>query len=262
MVISTRWSAPESRASQVRYLGLWFGGGVLLAYGGYRWWEAQLPETVQALFLGASPALAALADTRHLVLYAMLASLVLGVILLFVFARRAGLVAAGVLMVASFTFFGAYERLREGVRKPFLIHSHMFSNGLLIDEIAEINERGFLAVSGWSAHGAASGDPVDVGEVVFKAQCGSCHTIDGYQGIRPLLPDDPDMIFGVLAVMWEMGEAYADADTSQMIDTAEFDYAYMPPFVGNDEELEALALYLGSLAEGPGQSAAILGGGQ
>jgi len=261
MVISTHWSAPERRAQIVRYLGLWFTGGVLLSYVGYRWWEARLPDSIRGLFLGASPALASLADTRHLVLWAMLASLILAVILLFVFARRAVIVAAAVLMLTSFTFFAAYERLREGVRKPFLIHSHMFSNGLLIDDVSRINDSGFLAVSGWSAH-VASEDPVSVGRAIFKAQCASCHTIDGYQAIRPLLPDDPDMIFGVLAAMWEMGEGYAEANPTEMINTAEFDYAFMPPFVGNDEELEALALYLTSLTSSPDQSTTVMGGGQ
>ena len=54
-----------------------------------------------------------------------------------------------VVAVAAFTFFGGYERLREGVRKPFLIHSHLFSNGLRVDAIETVNAQGMAATSGW-----------------------------------------------------------------------------------------------------------------
>ena len=53
------WSAyranPDRRPELVRYLGWWFFGGTLLSYAGYRWWEAVLPDTVKALFLGETP---------------------------------------------------------------------------------------------------------------------------------------------------------------------------------------------------------------
>ena len=64
----------------------------------------------------------------------------------------------GLLMdLAAFTFFGSYERLREGVRKPFLIHSHLFSNGLLVRDVPRLNESGIVAHSGWAATASAAG---------------------------------------------------------------------------------------------------------
>jgi hypothetical protein len=47
-----------------------------------------------------------------------------------------------------------------------------------------------------------------------------------------------------------------------MIDTAELHSSYMPPFVGTDEELEALVEYLAVLARGDDVEQASIGGGR
>jgi cytochrome c1 len=44
-----------------------------------------------------------------------------------------------------------------------------------------------------------------------------------------------------------MGEAFVEAPAGKMIQTTDLRYPFMPPFVGTDEELEALAAYLASL---------------
>jgi mono/diheme cytochrome c family protein len=247
MVFPALKATPERRPQIMRYLGLWLVVGTLISYASYRWWEAALPDTVRHLFAGSSPALATLASTRHLTLWALAAVLALALLLLVLVPKLARTVPALVLMLAAFLFFGSYERLREGVRKPFLIHSHMFSNGLLVSDIESINEGGLAAHSGWVA--AAMGeDRLAAGRQIFRTQCSSCHTMNGYQAITPVLPDDPDMTFGVLYALYEMGEAFIDHERGSMIDTSELDYPYMPPFVGSEEELELLAEYLNQQA--------------
>ncbi len=42
---------------------------------------------------------------------------------------------------------------------------------------------------------------------------------------------------------------YVNAPEGVMIDTAAFYAPYMPPFVGTDAELEALAVYLSALSQ-------------
>jgi len=310
------WSAykasPDRRPELVRYLGWWFVGGGIMSYVGYRWWEAMLPDTVTALFLGDAPTLATLADTRSFTLWSLTIGLVVAIVALLAVPRFARSVTALVLMAGAFGFFGGYERLREGVRKPFLIHSHMFSNGLLVSQIDEINTKGIAAHSGWVAAGDPS--PEALGERIFRAECSSCHTLDGYQAIRPLLPtvadmemvvaddatvgaaayaaqcsachgdveyadmvemlptvdeirEDPDfirelnlgMITMTMAQLKEMGSAVAAFDTTTMFDMRQLDRPTMPPFVGTDEEAEALATYLASLDDGGAASGA--GGG-
>jgi mono/diheme cytochrome c family protein len=176
----------DRRVDILRYLGWWLVGGALISYAGYRWWEASLPGSARALFLGPTPTLTGLADTRHLLIWALAAVLILGVLILLLAPKLARGLTAVFLALTAFTFFGSYERLREGCRKPFLIHSHLFSNGLLVSDIETINEEGIAARSGWVARGYE--DTVAAGRRIFLGECSSCHTIDGYQGIRRVLP--------------------------------------------------------------------------
>jgi len=299
------WSAykasPDRRPDLVRYLGWWFFGGALLSYAGYRWWETVLPDTVTALFLGEAPTLAGLAATRSFTLWSLAIALAVCVLALLLAPRFARGVTAIVLMATAFGFFGGYERLREGTRKPFLIHSHLFSNGLLVSQIDEINKVGISAHSGWVALGDPS--PEALGARIFAAECSSCHTLDGYQSIREVLPtvadmelvvtpstmgadvlayetecsrchaeiehaemvemlptleeirEDPDfvrelnlgMITMSIAGLKGMGSEIVGFDRTTPFDMRTLDRSYMPPFVGTDEEAEALAIYLASL---------------
>jgi mono/diheme cytochrome c family protein len=304
MVFPALEGSETRRAGLLRYLGWWFVAGALVSYAGYRWWEAALPETVRNLFAGGTPVLATLAATRSFALWALTAALVVGLVILIAAPKLARGATTVVLALLAFAFFGGYERLREGTRKPFLIHSHMFSNGLLVSDIAAVNAAGVLARSGWAARG--SDDQVAVGRRVFRAQCASCHTLDGYQGIRRALPTDDDlialaaapgagaaeavfaaecarchtdvsaaemqemlpsaaeiaadpemihelnagMITGAVGQLKAMGDGYLNAPAGRIIDTAELHAPYMPPAVGTDAEIEALAAYLSSLERG------------
>jgi mono/diheme cytochrome c family protein len=246
MVWPAMRASAEARPRLARYLGWWIVAGSLVAYLGYRYWEWALPDTVRALFLGDSPALTALADTRHFLMWSLLVALVVAVIFLLALPRAAKALPALVLMLAAFGFFGGYERLREGVRKPFLIHDYMFSNGVMVAEIPSLNENGILSKAGWAARSPAQG-AVGHGRQVFRAQCASCHSLDGYQAIRPLLPEDPDMIYSVVFALYDQGEAFTSLGPGQSIDKAALDYPYMPPFVGTEEEMESLVEYLATL---------------
>jgi cytochrome d ubiquinol oxidase subunit I len=306
LLIAAQKADSTARPRLIRYLGWWLVGGALVSYIGYRWWEASLPDMVLNLFRGTEPVMATLATTRSLTLWALTAALLLGAVLLVALPRYTRTPVAVAVMVAAFLFFGSYERLREGTRKPFLIHSHLFSNGLLVADIEDINQKGVAHTSGWVAAAAGEG-PEAVGRQIFKTQCSSCHTLDGYQAIRPLLPtvadmlavagdspagsgemafrvqcaschtdleygemkemlpstdeilEDPDfirelnggMVYGTLAKLQEMGEFYTSADRTEMVDTHQTSYPQMPPLVGTDEDLEALAAYLVSL-DAPG----------
>lgn len=187
MVFPAMRAAAEARPRLVRFLGWWMAAGVLIAYGGYRWWEAALPAEVRGLFLGSSASLHMLAVTRHVVLWALAVTLLMAVVLLLALPRATRVVPAVVLMLAAFTAFAGYERLREGCRKPFLIHDYMFSNGLLVDRIANVNRKGVLATARFAAR-VPTTDPVARGSQVFRAECASCHTLNGYLSIRGKLP--------------------------------------------------------------------------
>jgi mono/diheme cytochrome c family protein len=236
-----------ARAGMVRLLAIFQVVGVLFAYGGYRWWEHALPESVKAIFLGSKALLPALASTRHLVLWTLTIYLLL---VLFALAapRFHRWPSAVVALLAAFAFFGGYERLREGSRKPFVIRDFMFSNGVLVSEIPDLDQRGILSKAVWAAR--ESEEPEAKGRAVFRAECASCHTLDGYLSIRKLVaPVDPDMLRGILTTMREEGKEYSSEGYvhQRHVATEKFDYPLMPPLVGTEAEVDALASYLLSL---------------
>jgi cytochrome d ubiquinol oxidase subunit I len=237
-----------ARAREVRLLAVFQVAGILVAYGGYRWWEAALPGTVRSLFLGAGAALPALAATRHFLLWALTAYLAFAVFALLL-PRAHRWPVAVVALLAAFAFFGGYERLREGSRKPFVIRDHMLSNGILVSEIAGLDERGVLSKAGWAAR-TAGDDAVGRGRAVFRAECRSCHTLGGYLSMRTIMKRvDPDIVPGILEAMREDGSIFSDASAaSAPVPTEKLNYPYMPPFVGTEAEMNGLAQYLARLA--------------
>ena len=68
------------------------------------------------------------------------------------------------------------------------------------------------------------------------------------------------MIYMAVSQLHEMGEAYSAVPRGEMINTAELHSPYMPPFVGTDEELEALVEYLAVVARGEDVELASIGG--
>lgn len=237
-----------ARARLVRFLAGIQVVGILIAYGGYRWWEAALPESIRALFLGASPKLPALASTRHFLLWMLLAYLVFVLFALLAPKAQRWPITA-VALVLAFAFFGGYERLREGARKPFIIRDYMFSNGVLISEIGKLNQEGILSKAKWLMVGQPD-EPVAKGRAVFRAQCAMCHTENGYLGIRKLIAGaDAETLDMILTTMREEGDEYASGQYTHKghVATEKLDYPFMPPFVGTEEEREALKAYLVTL---------------
>jgi len=203
--------------------------------------------TVPMVLKGSDYVWADLRQKPHLVLWALTVYLLLALFALAAprFHRWPTAVAA---LLAAFAFFGGYERLREGARKPFVIRDFMFSNGVLVSEIPDLNQRGILSKAVWAAR--ENPGPEGQGVAVFRAQCASCHTLNGYLSIRKLVaPVDPDMLQGILATMREEGNEYTSGQYTHEghVATDKLDYPLMPPLVGTDEEVEALASYLLSL---------------
>jgi cytochrome c553 len=225
-LVATRLPGNGERAALVRYLAAWGIAGVAVAGGGVAWWGANIPADARALIF---PADGLLRTTHLLGLIALGLLAVLLVVVGFLAPRTFG-VAAGILaIVLTGTYFGAYERVREGSRKPFIIHGYMYSNGVRVDEVDRLNREGILTKTRWAGAGLPAGPNVK-GQQVFRAQCQMCHSLDGYLAIRPLV-------------------AGQDAEgLSAFLEALRAGRPGMPPIVGTDEEIESLAEYLVSLA--------------
>jgi mono/diheme cytochrome c family protein len=233
-----------ARARGVRILAVLVVAGAAIAFAGYRWWEGSLPAEVTSLFLGAKALLPALAATRTYLLQSLALFGVLALLALVVpRALRLPLAVAALLLGAA--HLGTYERLREGARKPFIVRGHMFSNGVLVSEIASLNDKGILSKAAWAAYGG-DGTEVAKGRAVFRAECASCHTLDRYLAIRAKTEAlDLDTLLLTLTAFRDDGPKYAAAPPGT---SPKLDYPFMPPFVGTEAEMSALAAYLKSLA--------------
>jgi len=103
----------------------------------------------------------------------------------------------------------------------------MYSNGVRVDEVDRLNREGILTRP---AGGRGPCRQTDVpGQQVFRAQCQMCHSLDGYLAIRPLV-------------------AGQDAEgLTAFLEALRAGRPGMPPVVGTEEEIKALAEYLVSL---------------
>lgn len=131
---------------------------------------------------------------------------------------------------AAVGFIGEFEVVRESIRKPFVIYDYMYANGLLEQDREKYNEEGFLTHATWANESEVTpANLLDAGRDVYVGQCITCHTVDGWRDKRAL---------GNRLEGWDAEAIKTFIPTMHNVHVA------MPPFMGTDEELEALANYL------------------
>ena len=134
-----------------------------------------------------------------------------------------GLVA--LLLVVALGTMGAGEWLREAGRKPFTIHGYMYSTGMLAADEDAVAAVGMAGAARWISPAAAA-DEVALGRDLYLAYCQVCHTMDGYNGLRPYLAH------------WN------EETVASLVPRTQYLRALMPPWYGTDEENAALTAYL------------------
>jgi mono/diheme cytochrome c family protein len=130
---------------------------------------------------------------------------------------------------------GTTEWMRELLRKPYVIYNYMYSNGLTKEMAPKIANDSFIASRPWISS-CKDNDNKANGALIFRYQCMSCHTETGYRGIKKLIGErDKDAIVGFVKTLKEQ-----DKDKNPYL-------GIMPPFVGDDHDIEALSEYLAGL---------------
>lgn len=215
------------REKAIRYNARWLVPAFAAMPVGLIGYIAVLPERARFIALGGAPVVALFTA----------ASLGLSVLIV-VFAwlgayanpKRFGAAFAGLLLVMGFVATGTTEWVREAARKPFIIHGYMYSNSIRVADAGSVAEAGVLRSAKWSGlHEITPANQLVAGRAVYTLLCLSCHEVDGYNPIRPLVRG------------WD--EAYLDRQLTQL-DTLK---GFMPPFTGTAAERRALAHYLASL---------------
>jgi cytochrome bd-type quinol oxidase subunit 1 len=151
----------------------------------------------------------------------------LGLLTLVRMRRSGGKLLSLVLVAILAGWMGGFEYLREIARKPYVLYGHMYSNSILPSQKVEIQEAGILATARWTPiRKIDSSNLLQAGGEIFRLECASCHTLDGYNGIRGKIGDMTER--GIEALITGLGSVRT----------------YMPPFMGTGEEKKALAAYL------------------
>jgi hypothetical protein len=226
---------PALRLKAIRFFGrmLLICVPIFLLFGA--WYYAQFPQQAKDLFtIGAV--------TRQFATQPVLAiSMTVG---LFIMAVGAGvyfylnplkspLIVASVMLVGCMGLIAEFERVREFVRKPYIIYGYMYANGVRVIDVPLLNEEGFLKHAAFVPEEYRKVTPenkVKTGEYLYQMQCRYCHTVNGVNAISARVKG------------WDEKAIYARIGSLNSPATP-----FMPPFTGTDDERQALAAYLATL---------------
>jgi cytochrome d ubiquinol oxidase subunit I len=186
------------------------------------WYLATIPADSRSWLLGGS-----IAMTLFLGLAAG-ASLLIGVYAVLGLLRSKlyiNAATASLLVALALAATAGGEFVREGARKPYTVRSVLYSNAIAPDEIAALRQTGSVTADPYPLRdpGRYPDDALRLGARVYRRQCSVCHTLSGANGLVHLAGSwTPDQIRLNIAKL-------------------QHTKAFMPPFAGSAEEVEALA---------------------
>ncbi len=221
---------PQLRDRLVRHAAQWLIAGVAILPFAGAWYVSRMPDAARLLTVGGSPAV-----TIFAALSVALSLLIVGIAYFGAYRqpRLANPLVALILVFLGLGATGVTEWVREAVRKPYVIYSYMYSNGIRQAERAIVGDRGILQTAKWLDAQAAARGHFDAAREIFRVECRSCHTIDGYNAVRPLLHG------------WS--EPFIEYQLQRLNELK----GYMPPFVGTEAERRALASWLADIGRRP-----------
>jgi len=245
---------PQVKAAMGRWSARWLLPAFVLTPLAFLWYVSALPESVRELAArGISTAgVGQFTQITRAALLSILTSGIIYVVASLILWKDPSDLKLGQALAITFLALvatGSTEWAREMLRKPYVVHDYLYSNGVRTSEIgpgARFSKEGYLDRSPWARQSeraswaaadarGASGGPVR-GELVFRGECMSCHTLDGYRSMRKLLAGrDRAGIDSILRLLREVPE-----DSPYK--------AFMPPLVGTDSEVRALGDYLEALS--------------
>jgi mono/diheme cytochrome c family protein len=216
----------QIRHKMIRYSGIWALISLALSVPVGWWYISVLPEKARGLVAGASPTISRAATVAAFSL-AVLAAVVIIMILLDPKKTRTRMLTV-IVMIAAMGYMGAFEWTREAARRPYVINEVMYSNGVLRKDIERINQEGFLKNAKWVQNKEVTqANQLEAGRELFLHQCFACHTVGGFN--NDIIGRTKNMSYGAM---------------QKYLATIHEKRYFMPPFVGNKNELKALAAYL------------------
>jgi len=226
----------EFRAKMLRYASKWFIPVFILGpIIGY-WYFLNLPhDAVHNMMTGIQAS--GIGNFSILARAIYMCLILSGTIIVYTFvgpylnAKGFSFHASLMFLVCGLLVTGMTEWSREMLRKPYVVYDYMYSNGILKSEVTQLNKTGFVANAKWLPQ--QNMGSLQLGKTMFRYQCASCHTTEGYRSLHRLLGErDQDAILSFLQILHKTN-------------VKENPYVgIMPPVIGNEEELKALSSYL------------------
>jgi len=223
------------RVAAIRLVSLWTLAWMPLCLLGGWWYWGAIPDWMQQLHPVALTTMGFGDWYRQAVFFLGFSGAVILAVALWgvCFPRRLprwSLVAPFVLLVG---LLGYYERVREFIRKPYVIHEYMYANGIRVADYPLLQEQGILRHATYVAHREITEENrFACGADVFRLSCTRCHTTRGINGVVQKFAK----LYG--------GEPWDPDDVKLTLRTMHVSRPYMPPFPGNEAELDALSHYL------------------
>lgn len=216
----------ELRSNLMQTCAKWVAVPFVLMLAGGWWYIEALPGSVSHLIFEHSPEM-----TTYLSTLAWATPLFFAISIFMAMKLPSGLqktlcfVVVGIALI----YFGAFEFVREGGRRPYIIYEYMYSNQVYADDLPDIQQAGFLPTAKWTEHDEITQDNLyAAGKDLFKFQCSACHSVGGpLNNILPLVKKYSN-VFGMDSKLNGLGKLNT----------------YMPPFMGTREERWALASYI------------------
>ena len=216
------------RTTMLRYSAKWLLVPFALFLASSWWYRAALPPHIEEIIFQKMPQL----QNAITIFMACSPLLILGGLIMAI-KMPSGLSRsmAAVMLVIGLMYFGAFEFLREGGRRPYIIYDYMYSNSILKTDVANVAHAGVLQEGKWIENRHVTQDNYKAaGRELFDTLCLSCHSVGGVlndigQQTRKNSPEELNLIFAT------MGK----------------ERPYMPPFPGNEMEKALLIDYLNNV---------------
>jgi mono/diheme cytochrome c family protein len=155
--------------------------------------------------------------------------------------RKLNLALSICLALSALGTMGAFEFIREAVRKPYVIAGYMYGNSLFVTPdrgdggftVENIDQTGVLQTAKWvEQRELTESTRVTAGKEIFRVACQSCHTHNSYRGVKQYLQQ----------------RVWSEDTMREMLGSLDLMHnGVMPPFTGTKPELDAMAAFLASL---------------
>lgn len=215
----------EVREAMTRFSAKWAIISLMLMIPSAIWYISVLPEQALNLVMGKSPTISGVMPWGLVGLFGVLAVMLGAGLFRPEFNKKPVAILSLCFALAT---MGSFEWIREAARRPYVINEVMYSNGIMKADVERVNSEGFLKNAIWVENKEITlENQVRAGEEIFIQQCYVCHTLGGFNN---------DIVSATKSMSYRALTKYIDKIHERRY--------FMPPFVGDEAEVKALAAFI------------------